>query len=155
MFSGEQISFDELYEIIEAGSKLPLNLNSDDFLITSVQSDGMLERLSSNIVSTLPLDISQYGQVTVIIISSNSSSRKAYAAATHMMASMISSAEKRAVYSAMLPSVVEAISLDENLMEDLGIKDGRQPIVAAAFGYEVEHFSLKSQLVPIYFVTDG
>lgn len=143
-YKEEQISDESLTTILNAGCAAPVGMGAYDSVhITVIQNSDLLEKITKVTANTFgnPKMKPFYGAPTLIVISSKTNDKAptvGVANAACIIENMTLAATDLNLGSVYLWAFISSFSADKQLLKELDLPEGFEPISGIAIGYPVE-----------------
>lgn len=142
-YTSQPIAEADIQAILAAGMAAPVAMAQYEALhITVVQNKEMILKILDNMADVVFKQMgvrkdTYYGEQAMIIISSAPPLRPGmeFVNAGCIIENMVLAATDLGLASVVLAGAPSALALNEQLQKELGIPEGRKPLLAASFGY--------------------
>ena len=159
-YQPKQIPEEDLQTILKAGFAAPVAMARYDSLhITVVQTQDLLDRINAAgeeaIAKLLGVRKSMdFGAKTLILVSSTKTHRPGmeYINVGIVMENMVLAATDLGIDTVILGAAPAAVAQDAALVKALGIPEGYQPILGAAFGYGTQDAPVKEHTISVNWI---
>ena len=153
-YKSEQISYESLNTIINAGCAAPVGHGAYDMVhLTIVQNSNLLDRITKTYanINENPKANPLYGAPTLVVVSGKPHDKSPHAEianAACIIENMALAATDIGIGSVYLWGILRAFSADKELLEDLNLPKGFIPASCIALGHPTESLTTERELKP-------
>ena len=156
-YTSQPISEEDIQKILDAGVAAPAAMAQYEALhITVVQCKEMILKILDNMTEVVfqktgVREDTYYGERVMIIVSSAPPLRPGmeFVNAGCIIENMVLAATDLGIASVVLAGAPSALALNADLQRELGIPEGRKPLLAASFGYGAVEEPAKKHTISI------